>query len=85
MGVRPEATSTDGPEEDNVLPVSVGVVEPLGEKMDLYVSTPKHPHIVARVPASRDLAAGADIGLRINMDKVHLFEPGDEGKNISLA
>ena len=32
----------------------------------------------------RDLAAGQDIRLHINMDKVHFFEPGDNGKNISL-
>jgi ABC-type sugar transport system ATPase subunit len=70
---------------DNVLPVSVGVVEPLGEKMDLYVSTTRHPHLVARVPARRDLTAGQEIGLRIEMNKVHFFEPGEEGKNISLA
>jgi multiple sugar transport system ATP-binding protein len=88
MGVRPEATSMDdvaGVGTDNVLPVSVGVVEPLGEKMDLYVSTTRHPHLVARVPARRDLTAGQEIGLRIEMNKVHFFEPGEEGKNISLA
>ena len=85
LGIRPEATSVEGPADDNVLNVSIGVVEPLGEKMDLYVSTPKHPHIVARVPASRELAPGANLGLRINMDKVHFFEPGDGGRNISLA
>jgi multiple sugar transport system ATP-binding protein len=92
MGIRPEATAAESPQQPpgaaeagDVLPVSIGVVEPLGEKMDLYVSTPRHPHIVARVPARRDLAAGTDIRLRINMDKVHLFEPGEEGKNISLG
>ena len=87
MGVRPEATSMADlavAAADDVLPVSVGVVEPLGEKMDLYVGTPRHPHLVARVPARGDLSAGQQIDLRIDMNKVHFFEPGDEGKNISL-
>ena len=75
--------SGDG--DGNVLPVSIGVVEPLGEKMDLVVSTARHPHVVARVQARRDLSAGQDIRLRLNMDKVHFFEPGENGKNISLA
>ncbi|HUS47790.1 MAG TPA: sn-glycerol-3-phosphate ABC transporter ATP-binding protein UgpC [Phycisphaerae bacterium] len=82
MGVRPEGMAVDGADEENVLPVAVGVVEPLGEKIDLYVSTDRHPHVVARVQARRGLSAGQNIRLHLNMEKVRLFEPGKDGVNL---
>jgi len=89
LGVRPEAMGTVGEGrfagQDNVMPAQISVVEPLGEKMDLYVSTPQHPDLVARVDASRDLAAGQNVSLHLDMRKVHVFEPGDDGANLGTA
>ena len=88
LGVRPEAMglSSEGrfAGEGNVLGVQLGVVEPLGEKMDLFASTERHGHIVARVDARADLAPGMAVELRLDMRKVHVFEPGEEGSNLSL-
>jgi multiple sugar transport system ATP-binding protein len=88
LGIRPEAMSLR-PEgrfagADNRLPVRVSVVEPLGEKMDLFCATSVHPHVVARVDAAPDLRAGADLTLHVDMAKTHVFEPGDDGRNWSL-
>src|SRR5262245_13109611 len=56
MGVRPQAIS-DGPmganENGCTLRMKVRVVEPLGDKLDLYLATDKHPHVVARIDAHR--------------------------------
>jgi len=86
MGVRPEAMSAAGAGRfagtGNILPVTVSVIEPLGETMDVYVSTDRHPHIVARIEASRDLAPDQKIDLHLDMRKVHLFEPGETGANL---
>ncbi|KPK80793.1 MAG: glycerol-3-phosphate ABC transporter ATP-binding protein [Phycisphaerae bacterium SM23_33] len=88
LGIRPEAmgVGTHGrfAGEDNVLPVQISVVEPLGEKMDLYVATPKHPSLVARVDAQRDLEAGQQIRLHVDMNRVHVFEPGEGGLNLTV-
>ena len=85
LGIRPEAMGLKGEGRfeghDNTIPVTVQVVEPLGEKMDLYMTTPKHPHIVARVDAVRGLAADAAVTLHLDMEKVHVFAPGDLGEN----
>jgi multiple sugar transport system ATP-binding protein len=88
LGVRPEAMALH-PEgrfagQDNTLPVQVSVVEPLGEKMDLYAGTTQHAHIVARVDAERDVTGGHGATLHLDLDKVHIFEPGDAGANLSL-
>jgi len=88
MGVRPEAMSTTGEGRfagtGNILPVAVSVIEPLGETMDLYASTDKHPHIVARVEASRAVTPDQKVDLHLDMRKVHLFEPGETGANLAL-
>jgi multiple sugar transport system ATP-binding protein len=82
LGVRPQAMSLGG--QGSALPVRVDVIEPLGDKVDIYVSTPKHPHIVARVDAGIKTQLGEDIELHIDMSKTHLFEPGTQGRNLSL-
>jgi multiple sugar transport system ATP-binding protein len=89
LGVRPEAVGIC-PEgrfagKDNGINVQVQVVEPLGEKMDLYASTPKHPHIVARVDADRNLQAGGAAVLFVDIRKVHVFACDAAGVNLSLS
>ena len=88
MGVRPEAFSFR-PEgkfagAGNVLNVTIAVVETLGDKMDCYVQTPKHDHLICRVEADRDLKDGLQLPVYVAMEQVHVFEPGEEGVNLSL-
>jgi len=89
LGVRPENISDRrdgsfaGPE--NVLKVKVSVVEPLGDKMDVYMSTPHHDHLVCRVDSHSQIREGQDLVMHLDMNRVHIFEPGDSGVNISLS
>ena len=89
LGVRPEAMSLSAEGrfagDGNVLPVQVSVVEPLGEKMDLYAETDRHPHIVARVDAQAGIEAGREVNLHLDVRKIHVFEPGEAGTNLTLA
>ena len=89
LGIRPESLAPVHagrfPGADNVLNVTVSVVEPLGDKMDLYVQTPRHEHVVCRVDADRALTDGMRLPMHVNMEQVHVFEPGDEGVNVSLT
>ena len=88
LGVRPEAMSLHAEGrfagQENVLPLEIKVVEPLGEKMDVYAGTPKHPHVVARIDAERGLEPSQRINVYLAMDKVHIFASDDEGENLSL-
>ena len=89
LGVRPEAMAIAAEGRfagtDNVMPVHISVIEPLGEKMDLYTATQRHPHVVARVDARRDIEVGQGLNLYLDMEKVHVFEPGETGANLLLA
>jgi multiple sugar transport system ATP-binding protein len=88
LGVRPEAMAMHDlgrfAGQDNRMTVQLQVIEPLGEKMDLFTSTSRHPHIVARVDSQRDLDSGRDIVLHLDMRKVHVFEPAKGGANLTV-
>ncbi len=88
LGIRPEAMTMSAEGRfagtDNIIPVTVNVIEPLGEKMDIFAATEKHPHIVGRMDAVRGLEADTKIELHLDMTKLHVFEPGDQGKNLTL-
>jgi multiple sugar transport system ATP-binding protein len=87
LGVRPQALG-DEPfvsERGYTLPMQVRVVEPLGDKMDVYLATEKHPQVVARIDAHRDLSARQQIPVHFDRDRLHFFEVGDPGSTIATA
>ncbi|HEY2585013.1 MAG TPA: sn-glycerol-3-phosphate ABC transporter ATP-binding protein UgpC [Tepidisphaeraceae bacterium] len=96
LGVRPEhflVRPLDTPADSAKVELKVNVVEPLGNDMDVYMSTNLNDHVVARVEA--ELAQGGAMagGLRtdapatfyVDLRKVHVFEPGETGMNLSLT
>jgi multiple sugar transport system ATP-binding protein len=89
LGVRPQAIS-DRPfgaagMKDNVLSMKIGVVEPLGDKMDVYLSTPSHGRIVAHIDAHRGLSPNATHPMHIDLNRLHFFETGNEGLKLATA
>jgi multiple sugar transport system ATP-binding protein len=86
MGVRPEMLH---PAKDakpgTALSVAVDVVEPLGERMDVFVSTKRHGHIVCRIDARTPIDEGGHVNMGVDMQRVHFFEPDSAGRNVSLA
>jgi multiple sugar transport system ATP-binding protein len=87
LGLRPEAMSLEPTGRfagaDNSIAVTLGVVEPLGEKMDLFTTLADHKQIVARVDAQEDLEPGQSITLHIDGRKLHVFEPASPGRNLA--
>jgi multiple sugar transport system ATP-binding protein len=90
LGVRPE-TFSPGNEgkyhwEENAIDAKVNVIEPLGDKVDIYVSTEGHDHLVCRTDAHQfgKLTIGDTIKLHLDLGRVHLFEPGENGVNVTL-
>ena len=87
LGIRPEAIDMEGAGrfggQDNVIPATASVVEPLGEKMDVHATTAGDKGLVARMDARRQLKADDSISLHLDMRKVHVFETGDKGKNLT--
>ncbi|MEZ6190733.1 MAG: sn-glycerol-3-phosphate ABC transporter ATP-binding protein UgpC [Phycisphaerales bacterium] len=87
IGIRPEALylrPTDGASnEEQTVSVTVGVVEPLGSTMDVYTQTSEDQRLVARIKAE-PLEANSTVKMYLDMHKVHIFEPGTYGANLTL-
>ncbi len=88
LGVRPQAIS-DMPTgafqaDGNAITFSVDVIEPLGDKMDVYLSTSNHPGVIARIDAHHKLQPGSQKEFYLDPARIHLFEADEIGRNVGL-
>jgi multiple sugar transport system ATP-binding protein len=87
LGVRPEALAPGSQarfgKADNVIPMKVWLVQPLGDRADVYFSTPHHARIVAQMDASVGASVGETIPIYVDLDRVHFFEPGERGGTLA--
>ena len=84
LGLRPEAMHpADGGEA--LLRAKVSVVEPLGDRMDVHISTPRHSHMTCRIDARTPVREGETATFRVEMERVHFFLPEADGANVTLA
>jgi len=88
MGVRPEALILPRPGDSGAknavtVPMKLWLLQPLGAKMDVYLSTARHERIVAHVDARAGWSVGVTLPVAIDMDRVHFFEPGETGRTIA--
>ena len=86
MGIRPEHFGLRPADVPNgrVIEVVANVIEPLGNDMDVYLSTTLHEHVVGRVPARQGVELGRKINVLVDMDRAYFFEPGVTGVNLGL-
>jgi multiple sugar transport system ATP-binding protein len=86
LGIRPEHFHLKPVEgESPALRLQLNVIEPLGNDMDIYLATRLNDHVVARVEAVSGLAIGQETTVYVDSRKIHFFEPGDTGVNLSLT
>ncbi len=87
MGVRPESIADKSharfKTEGNALPMRVTLVQPLGDKMDVYVATEQHPKAVAHLDAFAGVQAGETLDMYFDMSRVHFFGPGEIGPKLA--
>lgn len=80
LGVRPEAMSDEPDERLGQWPLSLKVrfIEPLGDRMDVYLEAAEGSQWVARIAARSDLRAGDTITLYVDTNRVHFFAASDD-------
>ena len=84
LGIRPEHVSlTAGAVDGQSIEVTANVVEPLGNDMDVYMSTSLHDHVVGRVPARQGVEMGKRMTIAVDPDRIYFFEPGVTGANLT--
>jgi multiple sugar transport system ATP-binding protein len=82
LGVRPEHVRPAGDDAD--LRVRVLVVEPLGSETLVYGRTGQDEDIGLRIAGASDIRPDSDLGLRLDRDRLHAFDPGS-GQALPLA
>ncbi len=92
IGIRPDAFSPrphggSDAADGNIarLAVTITLVEPLGDRKDVYMSTSAGHRLVGRVDARSGLQEGQEVSMYIDMNRVHLFETGETGRNLTAA
>ena len=93
LGIRPEHLhlSPPGGGDSSPLHLRVNVTEPLGSMTDVYMSTELDNSIVGRIDALATSEGAAFAGVRaeakvtmhVDLRRVHFFEPGVTGMNLS--
>jgi multiple sugar transport system ATP-binding protein len=86
LGIRPESISPKKMEglEGNSISAIVNVVEPLGDRMDVYLTAQTGEKFIANVDPHITMAVDERVTMYVNTNKLHLFEPGDTGKNVCI-
>jgi multiple sugar transport system ATP-binding protein len=84
LGIRPEHFHLEQVEGSTALKVRLNVIEPLGNDMDVYMSTSVHDHVVGRLEARAGMQTGTEAMVYVDLRRAHFFEPGDTGMNMSL-
>jgi len=87
LGVRPENISPNdrAGQVDNSISATVGVVEPLGVRTDLYMTNRAGQKFIASVDPHTRLDAGDAVRIHVDIERVHVFEPEDTGRNIAIS
>lgn len=86
LGIRPESVSPKkivGIENNSII-ATVGIIEPLGDRMDVYLTTQTNEKLIANIDPHTKMNLDEKVAIYFDMNKVHIFELGDIGENVSL-
>jgi len=87
LGVRPEHLSVEPypGQTENAISALVRVVEPLGDRIDVYFEDKDAARFIGNLGPQTVLRVDEPVRLHLNVERLHLFEPGDMGKSILFA
>ena len=91
LGIRPEdlllyqqfASNIHSEHKDYVY-MDVTAIEPLGACQDVHLIFGSTPAVVVRCDNSVQLHNGQRVAIRINLNRIHVFAPGEKGRNVTL-
>jgi len=86
LGVRPENISHQQfvNQKNNEMTATVDIIEPIGNRADVYLSGPDSEKFIACSKPYTELKANDAVKMHIDMNKIHIFEPEPTGKNVTL-
>jgi len=87
IGIRPENLSLApfSTGDESFIEATTNIIEPLGDRMDIYLSTKKGTKFIANIDPHVKVKVGDVVKMYAEVEKCHIFEQGDTGKNVTLA
>jgi multiple sugar transport system ATP-binding protein len=87
MGIRPESLSLCQPSNQvhNAISAVVNIVEPLGNRVDIYLTNNAGTKFIANTEPHIKSNVQDIVKVNIDSGKIHIFEPGEAGKNVTLS
>jgi multiple sugar transport system ATP-binding protein len=87
LGIRPERLSVQpiGGQSQNGIDCSITVAEPLGDRMNVHLQSSSNERLIVSVDPRVGIQISQAIMIYLDVERVYIFEPGEMGKNISLA
>jgi len=87
LGVRPENISPNdrAGQINNSICATVGVLEPLGVRTDVYMTSRAGQKFIASVDPHTRLTTGDAVRIQIDIEKVHIFELEGAGRNVTIS
>jgi len=85
LGFRPQAMRDHSGSGAAPVEVTVSVVEPLGDALDVIAATASGTELKARLSPNAPVKAGARATLGLALEALHVFEPGEYGRNLTLG
>lgn len=75
LGIRPEALFEKPPlnQPSGAIQAKVELLEPLGDRTDVHLSTSRHPRIVARLDSRTQFSAGTTGTIYVDSSQFHFF------------
>jgi multiple sugar transport system ATP-binding protein len=88
LGVRPEALAPASharfeQRADNRIDLKIWLVQPLGDRADVYGTTPGGQRLVAQLDASVGAAAGETLPTYVDLDRLHFFASDAVGRSLA--
>ena len=87
LGIRPENISPhqySGP-TDNAISATVNVIEPVGNRTDIYLTHSSGQKFSAVAAPHTTLEVNNSAKLYLDIEKIHIFEPEETGRNVTLS
>jgi multiple sugar transport system ATP-binding protein len=87
LGVRPENISLQQipQQSDNAVSAKVNVVEPIGIRTDVYLTHTSGQNFIAGIDPHTKFETNDKVKLYLDLDKIHIFESGQTGRNVTLS
>ena len=87
LGIRPENVSLQqfSGQSDNAIAATVNVIEPVGSRTNVYLTHSTGQKFIADVDSHTKLQVNNEVKMYVDSERIHIFESGETGRNVTLS